>query len=119
MDGVALSLEYQSQELCRALTRGTGRHGDDITDHVRESRMGREVVDSTFDSSVPDFVFVRGEVCITKEDLDEVKESVERSYSNPRNAAADALNHKNLSEGKGKRLRFIAYESQCSRARNS
>ncbi|PXF44256.1 DNA ligase [Gracilariopsis chorda] len=118
IDGVALSLEYQNRELCRALNRGTGRHGDDITDNVRESLMGREVVDSIPDSSAPDFLIVRGEVYITKEDLDEVNESLERSYSNPRNAATGVLKHKNLSKGKRRRLRFIAYESQCSRARN-
>ncbi|KAI0561730.1 DNA ligase (NAD(+)) [Gracilaria domingensis] len=110
IDGVALSLEYHNRELCLALTRGTGRLGDDITENVKESLVGRGVVNNIPDSTAPDFLIVRGEVYITKEDFREVNNCLERPYSNPRNAAAGALKHKNPHEGKERRLRFIAYE---------
>ncbi|CAN8071797.1 unnamed protein product [Agarophyton chilense] len=114
IDGVALSLEYQHRELCRALTRGTGRIGDDIIENVRESLIGRGVVDTIPDPNAPDFLIVRGEVYIAKADFDEVNASLERPYSNPRNATAGALKHKDPREGKARRLRFIAYECLTS-----
>ncbi|CAN8071913.1 unnamed protein product [Agarophyton chilense] len=62
IDCVVLSLEYQDHELCRALTRGTGRVGDEVTDNVRESLVGSGKVDRIPQPNVPDVLIVRGEV---------------------------------------------------------
>ncbi|PXF45137.1 DNA ligase [Gracilariopsis chorda] len=110
IDGVALSLEYRNGHLCHALTRGTGRIGDDVTENVREALLGRGVVECIPDAAVPDMVVIRGEVYISKAEFNEVNASLDRALSNPRNAAAGALKHKNPAEAKARRLRFIAYE---------
>lgn len=110
IDGVALSLEYRNGRLHHALTRGTGRIGDDVTENVREALLGRGVVESIPVDTVPDLVVIRGEVYISIAEFNEVNATLERPLSNPRNAAAGALKHKKPAEAKARRLRFIAYE---------
>lgn len=110
IDGVALSLEYRNRKLHLAATRGTGRLGDEITTNVREALSERGIPDTIDDPSAPDWLLVRGEVFITPSDLIAVNASLERPLSNPRNAAAGALKHKDPAEAKERRLRFIGYE---------
>lgn len=110
IDGVALSLEYRKGRLFSAATRGTGRIGDQITENVRASLLGRGIVEQIEDPVVPDFIVVRGEVYINPDDFKEINASLQRQLSNPRNAAAGALKHKNPLEARERRLRFIAYE---------
>lgn len=113
VDGVALSLEYRRGRLFSAATRGTGRIGDQITENVRASLLGRGIVEQIKDPSVPGFLIVRGEVYISPKDFEEVNAPLQRKLSNPRNAAAGALKHKNPLEARERRLRFVAYECLC------
>lgn len=110
IDGVALSLEYRRGELFAAATRGTGRVGDMVTDNVRASLIGRGVVERIKGDDVPALVIVRGEVYIRPKEFEELNKGLQRKLSNPRNAAAGALKHKNPLEAKARMLRFVGYE---------
>lgn len=110
IDGVALSLEYRKGRLHLAATRGTGRIGDDITDNVREALIGRGILQDILGPDVPDYIIVRGEVYISAKDFAEINADLSKPLSNPRNAAAGALKHKDPKESKARRLQFVAYE---------
>lgn len=113
IDGVALSLEYQRGALVIAATRGTGRMGDNITENAIEALTDRGVVLNIPNEdgvTIPDNLIVRGEVYISPDDFKKINENLERPLSNPRNAAAGALKHKDKEEAKSRRLQFVAYE---------
>lgn len=110
IDGVALSLEYRYGQLHLAASRGTGRIGDEVTENVKATLLGNGIVEKIEGENVPAWMLVRGEVYITMDDLEEINRTLEKPLSNPRNAAAGALKHKDPEEAKKRRLRFIAYE---------
>lgn len=88
-DGASLSLTYQNGELIKAVTRGNGATGEEITSNAKTI------------SSVPlqighkDLIEIRGEVVIFKEDFDKINEAREKNgeavFANPRNAASGSL----------------------------
>lgn len=96
-DGVAVSLHYHDGKLVRALSRGDGRVGEDITGKVKRLTSGVPMrVDV---SSLPTKNFeVRGELVMSKEQFASLnaaqRELGEREYSNPRNLVAGVLNRK-------------------------
>ncbi|PXF45947.1 DNA ligase [Gracilariopsis chorda] len=110
IDGVALSLEYRNGHLCHALTRGTERIGDDVTENVREALLGRGVEECIPDAAVPDMVVIRGELYTSKAELNEMNASVDRALGNPHNDVPGALKHKNPAETKARRVPFICYQ---------
>lgn len=98
MDGLAASLQYEDGVLVRALTRGDGRTGEDVTANVRTI----EVVPLRLrrDSTVPAEVYqgrfeVRGEVLMYKEVFARLNAEREASgkplFANPRNTAAGTI----------------------------
>ena len=110
IDGVALSLEYRKRKLHIAATRGTGRIGDEITKNVSEALLQRGIPRVIDDPDAPDWLLVRGEVYISLSDFAVINSELTKPLSNARNAAAGALKHKDPTEAKARRLRFIAYE---------
>ena len=92
VDGVAASLTYERGRLVRAVTRGDGRVGDDITHNIRT------VVDvplRLLGSYVPEVLEVRGEVYMTNSDLVHLNEQQqakgESPYANTRNMTAGSI----------------------------
>ncbi len=92
VDGIAISVTYEHGRLVRAVTRGDGNQGDDITDNLRtidelpgELAAGQGAV-------VPEVIEVRGEVFLTFEAFARVNRDREAAglplFANPRNAAA-------------------------------
>ncbi|WP_245634307.1 NAD-dependent DNA ligase LigA [Janibacter corallicola] len=97
IDGVAINLLYEGGRLTRALTRGDGRTGEDVTLNVRTI----EGIPTRLDDSehpVPDLVEVRGEVFFRLEDFAELNaglvEAGKAPFANPRNSAAGSLRQK-------------------------
>ena len=92
IDGAALSLLYEDGQLTRALTRGNGKTGDDITHNVRTIS---DVPLRLRGDSFPPLLEIRGEVYMTNEDLVRLNElQQERGgqlYANPRNCAAGSI----------------------------
>jgi len=91
IDGVALSLRYENGSLVRALTRGDGETGDDITANVRAMRA----VPLTLDGDPPLVLEVRGEAYFPLSEFRRTNEAREAAgdepFMNPRNACAGTL----------------------------
>ena len=92
LDGLAVSLLYESGELKRAATRGDGRNGEDITANARTIAS---IPLRLLDSEVPDRIEVRGEVYMELAGFNALNKSQEETggkiFANPRNAAAGSL----------------------------
>ena len=98
VDGLAINLLYENGKLTRALTRGDGRTGEDITPNAKTIQTIPKTLTGTAEFPVPELVEVRGEVYFAVKAFDEWNEKIlaetGRSYANPRNAAAGSLRQK-------------------------
>lgn len=96
-DGLSISLHYEKGQLVRALTRGDGVMGDDVTANVRTIRTIPMCLPSGMD--YPDEFEIRGEVLMPWASFDrlnkEREEAGEQLLANPRNAASGTLKSKN------------------------
>jgi len=92
MDGIAVSVLYEKGEFARAVTRGDGKSGDDISVNMRtiSSLPLKLLVENP-----PEYLEVRGEVYMPHkifDELNEVRSALEEEpWANPRNAAAGSL----------------------------
>lgn len=95
-DGTAISLAYEHGRLLRAVTRGDGVRGDDVTANVRTIRTIPLVLQG---DDYPDFFEIRGEIFMPHSSFDRLNEERERAgeplFANPRNAAAGTLKLQN------------------------
>ena len=93
VDGVAINLRYEAGQLVRALTRGDGRRGDDVTTNVRAIRA--VPLSLSAEQDVPDVLEARGEIYMPQEDFDrnnrEAQREGEDPMVNPRNGTAGTL----------------------------
>ncbi|NYF97263.1 DNA ligase (NAD+) [Janibacter cremeus] len=112
IDGLAVNLLYEGGKLTRALTRGDGRTGEDITMNVRTV----EGIPTRLDAGehpVPDLVEVRGEVFFRLEDFAELNaglvESGRAPFANPRNSAAGSLRQKDPRVTARRPLRMLVH----------
>ncbi|MEZ3443258.1 NAD-dependent DNA ligase LigA [uncultured Alistipes sp.] len=91
-DGTAISLTYEHGRLVRAVTRGDGTRGDDVTANVRTIRSVPLVLSG---GGWPDLFEIRGEILMPYTSFDrlnaEREEQGESLFANPRNAAAGTL----------------------------
>jgi len=91
-DGTSISLIYEHKRLVRAVTRGDGKVGDDVTDNVRTIRSVPLILRG---DDVPDYIEARGEVLMpwkVFEQLNKEREEQEEPlFANPRNAASGTL----------------------------
>ncbi|MDD5562238.1 MAG: NAD-dependent DNA ligase LigA [Thermoanaerobaculaceae bacterium] len=109
IDGVSLSLTYERGVLARAVTRGNGEVGEDVTGNARTVR--------SLPLALPDalpLVEVRGEVYLPREVFKGLnrarKEEGEDPFANPRNAAAGSIRLLDPRECGRRRLAFFAYQ---------
>jgi len=97
-DGVAISLVYEHGKLLRAVTRGDGIQGDDVTQNVKTIKS----IPLTLFGDYPDFFEVRGEILLPHkafERLNAEREEIgEQPFANPRNAASGSLKLQDSSE---------------------
>jgi DNA ligase (NAD+) len=111
IDGLAINLLYENGHLTRALTRGDGRTGEDVTLNMRTLDQVPETLTSTDQFPVPALVEVRGEVYFRVEDFLELNakmvEAGKPPYANPRNTAAGSLRQKDPKITRERRLRLI------------
>ncbi|NBH02621.1 NAD-dependent DNA ligase LigA [Amycolatopsis sp. SID8362] len=113
IDGLAINLLYENGHLTRALTRGDGRTGEDVTLNVRTLDQVPETLTGTDQFPVPALVEVRGEVYFRVEDFLELNakmvEAGKPPYANPRNTAAGSLRQKDPKITRERRLRLICH----------
>jgi DNA ligase (NAD+) len=116
-DGLAISLWYEHGVLVRGVTRGDGETGEDITQNVKTIRNLPKVLSSE-KTAVPELLEVRGEVLMPKagfEKLNAENEAKgEKTFANPRNAAAGSLRQLDPAIAASRPLAFYAYGiAQC------
>ncbi|MFC0821015.1 NAD-dependent DNA ligase LigA [Moraxella marmotae] len=110
LDGLAVSLKYQHGKFVQAVTRGDGQVGEDITHNVKTIRnlpltlAGCEQIA---------WLEIRGEVLMPKAGFDKLnRQSIERgekTFANPRNAAAGSLRQLNPAIAAARPLAFFGY----------
>src|SRR5690625_111764 len=112
-DGLAVSIRYEEGQLVRAVTRGDGFEGEDITSNIRtiEAVPLRLLTDDCL--FTPAVLEVRGEVFMNRADFERLNEQQlarqERLFANPRNAAAGSLRQLDPRITAQRPLRFYAY----------
>ncbi len=92
LDGASISLKYKNGKLIRALTRGDGEKGDDVTANVMTIKS---IPKKLVQNGIPDEFTVRGEIIIHKSDFGRMNETRvlngDQPFANPRNAASGTL----------------------------
>lgn len=121
IDGLAVNLLYENGRLVRALTRGDGRTGEDVTHNVRtisgipaQLRTPHDAHDETTATvPIPELVEVRGEVFFPRVDFDAFNavwaEAGNTPFANPRNAAAGSLRQKDPRVTAARPLRMLVH----------
>ena len=108
-DGLSISLQYEDGVLTRAVTRGDGMQGDDVTTNIRTIRT----VPLKLHGDFPPFFEMRGEVVMPFESFDKLNEQrIEQGddlFANPRNAAAGTLKLQDSREVARRRLDNYCY----------
>ncbi len=91
-DGASISITYSKGKMERALTRGDGTKGDDVTANVRTIKSIPDVIRN---AQVPDEFIVRGEILLPRPAFNRLNEERRREglnlFANPRNAASGTL----------------------------
>ncbi len=106
LDGLSLALVYENGKLARAITRGDGTTGDDVTPLVRALTDG---VPARLD--VPGRVEVRGEAVMLRSTFAAYNAAhADKPLINPRNAAAGTLRAKDPATVAERRLQFFAFD---------
>ncbi|TMH75856.1 MAG: NAD-dependent DNA ligase LigA [Betaproteobacteria bacterium] len=108
-DGLAVNLRYLNGVLNLAATRGDGMVGEDVTPNVRTIHS----IPLRLKDSRAAVIEVRGEVLMYKRDLERLnraqRDSGEKEFANPRNAAAGGLRQLDARVTARRRLHFFAY----------
>ncbi len=106
-DGASMNLLYEGGKLVRAITRGDGVVGEEVTDNVRTIRSVPLSIE--YDGLIE----IRGEVVIRKDDFEKINEerleAGESLFANPRNAAAGSLRQLDSSITAKRRLVFYPW----------
>ncbi len=108
-DGLAMSLRYVDGVLVQAATRGDGEYGEDVTQNIRTLRQ----IPLRLQGSAPTVLEVRGEVYMRLADFDALnerqREKGDKTFVNPRNAAAGAVRQLDPGIAAQRPLSFFAY----------
>lgn len=108
-DGLAINLRYERGILVQAATRGDGEVGEDVTQNIRT--IGQ--IPLKLPDGVPEVLEVRGEVYMRRDDFEALnakqREQGEKTFVNPRNAAAGAVRQLDPTMAARRPLSFFAY----------
>ncbi len=111
IDGLSIALEYQNGAFVRGATRGDGETGEDVSANLRTiadipAKLSRKV----------DRVIVRGEVYMPRERfaalVEQQEQNGEKTFKNPRNAAAGSLRQKDPAVTKSRGLSLFVFNMQ-------
>lgn len=132
LDGLAVSIIYEKGILVRAATRGDGTTGEDVTANVKtihsiplklslltkEQRESLGIKDEFAAQKIPDYLDVRGEIFMPRDGFkkwnEEASKRGQKTFVNPRNAAAGSLRQQDPKITASRPLTFNAYYiGQC------
>ena len=109
-DGVAIGLQYEAGQLVRAVTRGDGVQGDDVTANVKTIRS---IPLKLTAENVPSFFEIRGEIFLPHAAFNKINEERieigEPPFANPRNSASGTLKLQDSAEVAKRRLDCFLY----------
>ncbi|MBK9324713.1 MAG: NAD-dependent DNA ligase LigA [Bdellovibrionaceae bacterium] len=109
-DGLSIELIYENGILTRALTRGDGSLGEDVTQNVKTIKS---IPLKLKTPSPPRLLEVRGEILIFKKDFEKLnsqqQENGQQTFANPRNAAAGTIRQLDSKIASSRPLKFFAY----------
>ena len=105
IDGAAIVLYYEAGRLARAVTRGNGAVGNDVTANVRTIRSVPLLLPEPVDAAV------RGEIFLPRAAFARLNAAAEAAYANPRNFAAGAVRRVKSRDVAAIPLRLFAYEA--------
>ena len=108
IDGVAVSITYENGIMTRALTRGNGTEGDDITQNVQLIQdLPHKIPESL------GFMEIRGEIYMRHDEFERInalrKEKGQDIYKNPRNLAAGTIKLLDYQEAQKRSLNIVTY----------
>ena len=114
-DGTSISLWYEDGELVRAVTRGDGTRGDDVTRNVRTIK---NIPLKLIQNNNSQFIEFRGEILLPWREFERLNVERERSgetlFANPRNAASGTLKLQNSRTVAKRNLMAYVYNAQCT-----
>ncbi len=109
IDGLSLSLRYETGRLAQAATRGDGSEGEDVTANINQIAA----IPKQLYSTTPKILEIRGEIYMNRDDFITLNIAQETAgvkiFSNPRNAAAGSLRQKDARISGTRNLQFFAY----------
>lgn len=108
-DGASISITYENGKLKRAVTRGDGFQGDDVTNNIKTIKS----VPLTLKGDFPPKFDIRGEIILPLEGFEKMNQELieigETPYSNPRNTASGSLKLQDSSEVAKRPLECLLY----------
>ena len=113
IDGVAVSLTYEQGGLVRAVTRGGGFEGDDITANAKTIGTLPRKLKAARGARLPDVIEIRGEIYMTLAEFERInrerEEAGEALYANPRNLTAGTIKQLDTREVARRKLEIVLY----------
>ncbi|MEK7767182.1 MAG: hypothetical protein AAB368_13185, partial [bacterium] len=114
IDGLAVELVYERGVLVQASTRGDGMVGEDVTGNVKTVAGLPHVLTALGRHPVPDHLVIRGEIFITKAELERINRKQrargEKPYANPRNLAAGSIRQLDPAVPAARKLQSFQYD---------
>ncbi|TNK84495.1 NAD-dependent DNA ligase LigA, partial [Mycoplasmopsis pullorum] len=108
VDGLSIALHYINGKLIRAVTRGDGQIGEDVTENIYQIKSIPKVIDYL------EPIEIRGEVFLYKSDFETINQNLEqqdkKTFANPRNAASGTLRQLDLKIVRSRNLNSFLYE---------
>ena len=113
IDGLSVALEYVDGQFIRGATRGDGNVGEDVTENLRTIRSIPMALEGA-----PARLIVRGEVFMPKKTFHALNEALEengeKTFANPRNAAAGSLRQKDPKVTAKRKLDILVFNVQLA-----
>ena len=113
IDGLAVSVTYENGKLVRAVTRGNGVEGDDITTNAKTIRSLPLALKAGKKHPVPDVIEIRGEIFMALAEFQRINQAREEAgepvYANPRNLAAGTIKQLDPKEVAQRKLEIVLY----------